>query len=614
MTYDQKNDPDDIGGTAKNIARGTKLSSSSAAVAKRKTLQKTKVNTATPEEKARIQNYLHHGPTAEYNNKKRRQDLKFDDQQLDMTLNDSHQHNNSKLTPHQQRALTKRKRMGDRVIKANIDRMETKRLEAAIAATDAEVVLHTEQSGFIETETEMERTYKMTQGQLKQHLDEQTARHIYDLNLDQYSPYGMNYDRSGRCGILYGKNGGHVALMDMHTLSLKTEFHLQEKLRSAVFLHNTTLFAVAQQKHVFIYDDSGVQIHHLTEHQDIFQMEFLPHHWLLSTIGRTGYLKYQDTSTGELVSTHRTKLGACYVMTLNKSNAIIHCGHLNGVVTLWSPANSEYLVKMLCHKGGPVHSLAVDQSGRYMVTGGADSQIKIWDLRMYKETHAYFSRGGAPTSMDISQKGVLGIGHGSHTTFWSPDAIKYKVKDPYMGHFLNGKGPVESLRFRPFEDICGIGHAKGFSSIVIPGSGEPNLDSLEYNTNPFQDTKQRREAEVRALLDKLNPNMIALDPDVIATVEESDLHRVAERKQQLEEEANKKKELQGEEKPKEKKRMRGKSKIKKKLARKHKNIIDANVLKLKDAIEKEKAEKVALKTGVSEKSETAPIALKRFFK
>jgi U3 small nucleolar RNA-associated protein 7 len=251
-----------------------------------------------------------------------------------------------------------------------------------------------------------------------------------------------------------------------------------------------------------------------------------------------------------------------------------------------------------------------------MVTGGADSQVKIWDLRMYKETHSYYTQGGAPTSLDISQKGVLGIGHGSNTTFWGPDAIRYKVKDPYMSHRLGGKGPVETLRFRPFEDVCGIGHSKGLSSIVIPGSGEPNLDSMEYNLNPFQDTKQRREAEVRSLMDKLSPSMISLDPDIIGTVEEGDVHTRHERQKQLEAEANEKKLAEGEVKVKEKKRMRGRNKIKKKLARKKKNVIDDNVLKLREARDVEKAER-AKESNPEQANETKvdqPSALKRFFK
>jgi len=139
------------------------------------------------------------------------------------------------LTPHQQRSLLKRKRTRDRAVRADLNRLENKRLEAAVAAVDAELILHTEQSGFIEPETEMERTYKLSQMQLKNHLDEQTSRQIFYLKLDQYNPYGMNYDRSGRYGLLYGKNGGHIALMDMHTLSLKTEFFLNERVRDAIY-------------------------------------------------------------------------------------------------------------------------------------------------------------------------------------------------------------------------------------------------------------------------------------------------------------------------------------------------------------------------------------------
>lgn len=604
-----RSDKDNIGGT-NFIARGSTKSESNK---KRKELLENKVAKVTDEERQRISDYFNNGASAGYHNKRRRDALHKDD---------CNPQNLDKLNHHQQRALQKRKRLSDRGMKADISRKETKRLEAAIAAADAELVLHTESSGFIEVETEMERTYKLSQIELKNHLDEQTSRHIYDLTLDTYSPYGCNYDRSGRCGLLYGKNGGHIAVMDMHTTSLKTEFHLNERVRDATFLHNTTLFAVAQQKHAFIYDDSGVEIHRMSEHQDIFQMQFLPHHWLLSTIGRSGYLKYHDTSTGELVSTHRTKLGPCSVMRQNPSNAVIHCGHVNGVVTLWSPANSEYLVKMLCHKGAAIQSMAIDKSGFYMVTGGADSQVKIWDLRMYKETHAYYTKGGIPSTIDISQKGVIGIGHGVHTTFWSPEALKTKVKDPYMSHSIAGKGPIESLRFRPFEDVCGIGHAKGFSSIVIPGSGEPNLDSMEYNLNPHQDSKQRREGEVRALLDKLSPDMISLDPDVIGTVEESNHHTKVERLKQLEEDANEKRLKEGEpEKPKEKKRMRGRNKIQKKLNRKRKNIIDENKLKLKEMLEEQKAQKTAEKKKESSSESAAAVvtnnasgALQRFFK
>ena len=330
-------------------------------------------------------------------------------------------------------------------------------------------------------------------------------------------------------------------------------------------------------------------------------------------------LQYQDTSTGELITQHRTKMGPCGVIRQNPFNSVIHLGHTNGTVTLWSPSSSEYLVKMLCHRGSPVTSLAMDRSGRYMVTGGGDSKVKVWDLRMYKEVHSYNTFGGAPTCVDISQTGILGIGHGCHTTFWRPEALHTKMKEPYMKHQLSGKG-VESLRFRPFEDVCGIGHTLGISSIVIPGSGEPNLDSMEHFTNPYMDTKQRREAEVRSLLEKLSPDMIALDPDAIGSVEESNLIQRRQRMRHMAEEADARKaeEAEAAKNKKEKKRMRGRSKIAKKLARKQKNIIDDNVLKLKELREKEKAEREVQRAAErgdesGDVDDETPSALKRFF-
>jgi hypothetical protein len=46
-----------------------------------------------------------------------------------------------------------------------------------------------------------------------------------------------------------------------------------------------------------------------------------------------------------------------------------------------------------------------------------------------------------------------------------------------------------------------IGHAKGLSSILVPGAGEPKFDSAE--ADPFENRKGRQEREVRALLDKV---------------------------------------------------------------------------------------------------------------
>jgi U3 small nucleolar RNA-associated protein 7 len=512
----------------------------------------------------------------------------------------------AKLNNYQKRALGQRIFRTDKAVKAKLQVYKTKRYEAAVAAADAQTILHTETPGMLETEHEMERTTSLSQVELKRnHLDEQTAKQIYDLALP-YSPYGCKFDRSGRYSIIYGQRG-HLALMDAYHMSLHTEFHVKERVRDATFLHNFSLVAVAQTNHVYIYDDVGTEIHKLNDMNDPFAIDFLPYHWLLAGIGRSGHLKYQDTSTGQLVCSHKTKMGPCQVLRQNPSNAVMHLGHSNGTVTLWSPASSQFLAKILCHKGAPITSMAIDMSGNCMVTGGADRQIKVWDIRKFQSTHSYFVPAGVPTSLDISQRGILGIGHATHTTFWSPEALTRKCKDPYMHHHVPSCGSVETLRFRPFEDVCAIGHGKGMSSIVIPGSAEANLDTTEYNLNPFQDKRQRREAEVRALLDKLDSNMITLDPSEIGGIEESTPEARQERLNDIQELANASKK-----KKKQKAKKRGRSKIQTQLRRKQRNVVDDQVLKLREARGKEKAAEQG-EPQERKAEELAPKALQRFF-
>lgn len=164
---------------------------------------------------------------------------------------------------------------------------------------------------------------------------------------------------------------------------------------------------MAQKKYVYIYDRNGVELHCLKKHVEVSHMEFLPYHFLLATLGISSNLKYQDVSTGQLVSEIHTKGGAPCSMTQNPWNAICHIGHQNGTVTLWSPNSSEPLVKLLAHKG-PIRSLAVDREGRYMVSAGQDKKMAVWDIRMFKEVNSYFTRTPA-SSVAISDTGLTAV-------------------------------------------------------------------------------------------------------------------------------------------------------------------------------------------------------------
>lgn len=151
-------------------------------------------------------------------------------------------------------------------------------------------------------------------------------------------------------------------------------------------------------------------------------------------------------------------------MCQNPDNAIMHLGHANGTVTLWSPSMTTPLVKMLCHNG-PVKDVTVTNSGYHMATSGLDGQVKIWDLRTYKLLDAYFSPTPAST-LEYSQTGLLAVGSANRISVWK-DLLKGKQKEPYMTSTM--KSTVDGFKFCPFEDVLGVGHEKGFSTLIIPG-------------------------------------------------------------------------------------------------------------------------------------------------
>ena len=489
----------------------------------------------------------------------------------------------------------------DKKLRSNLKTLEHKYKDATLKAKDAEILLENE-SGFLEPEGELERTYKVRQDEIKSDVAVETAKKGFELKLEGLGPYVCDYTRNGR-GLLLAGRKGHVATMDWRGGTLGCELQLQETVRDAKWLHNDQYFAVAQKKYTYIYDHAGVELHCLRKHIEVTNMEFLPYHFLLATVGNAGYLKYTDTSTGQMVIEMPTKQGSPTAMAQNPSNALLHVGAQNGTVSLWSPNSTTPLVKLLAHRG-PVRAMAVDREGRHMVSAGQDLKMGVWDLRMWKEVNNYFLRQPG-SSIAISDRGLVGVGWGTQTSVWrglfdTATEDQEKVQAPYMGWGGEGRR-VERVRWCPFEDILGISHDRGFSSIVVPGAGEPNYDALELN--PYENTKQRQEAEVKALLNKLQPEMISLNPNYVGNL---DLASAAERK----------KEADLDRKPEDplskiKNRGRGKnSSLRKYLRKKGKrNVIDETRLKV-DALRMEQNKKA--RTNLKKHEEDLGPALARF--
>ncbi|KII85462.1 hypothetical protein PLICRDRAFT_115928 [Plicaturopsis crispa FD-325 SS-3] len=383
---------------------------------------------------------------------------------------------------------------------------------------DAEMLL-SDEAGKMEEEGEMEKTWRVGQDEIARGAGQEAAKGRREWKLEG-GPYRSRYTRNGRHLAIAG-NSGHVATFDWQTGTLHTELQLQETCRDITFLHDQSHFAVAQKKYVYIYDRDGVELHCLKSHLEPTRLEFLRYHWLLASIGNAGYLKYQDTSTGQLLVEHRTKFGACNTMTQNQHNAVIHLGHQNGTVTLWTPNLPHPAVQLLAHLG-PVISASVDPSsgGRYMATAGQDGTVKVWDCRNWKGSVREWTARGGGAELEWSAKGSLAVATGGSVNVYTTPSIQtsFPGRTPpplYMTHPIPHR-PLTSVRFAPFQDILTIGHSAGLSSILVPGSGEPNFDSAE--ADPFENKKARREREVKGLLDKIQPDMITLDPEFIGSL------------------------------------------------------------------------------------------------
>ncbi|KAJ0582737.1 putative transcription factor WD40-like family [Helianthus annuus] len=399
----------------------------------------------------------------------------------------------------------------DKKLKGQLANKEELFKKSANAAAKAEKWLMQTEEGRLEPEG-LEKTWRFNQQSIANEVDVASRKNQFDLVLPDLGPYTLDYTSSGRYMLSAGRKG-HLSIIDLHTLKPIKDMQVRETVRDAVFLHNELFFAAAQKKYTYIYNRAGTELHCLKEHGAVLKLQFLKNHFLLSSINKAGHLHYQDITTGQMIGNYRSRLGRSDVLQLNPYNSVLASGHSGGTVCMWKPTSQAPLVEMLCHRG-PVTAVAFHPNGHLMATAGMDKKLKIWDLRTYKPVQTL---PGLAKSIDFSQKGMLATSTGSFVqvlaTSDSQDYGRYMIHTMAKGYQIN------KVLFRPYEDVLGIGHSSGLSSILIPGSGEPNFDS--WVANPYETVKQRREKEVRVLLDKLPPESIMLDPTQIGNLRNS---------------------------------------------------------------------------------------------
>ncbi|ETO26012.1 U3 snoRNP-associated protein Utp7 [Reticulomyxa filosa] len=452
-------------------------------------------------------------------------------------------------------------------------RMEVKKIahDKRALRTMIEETTSTQVGGIVPTGSE--KTFELSQSDIKSHVNLNTAKKHFDLKLEGHAPYRLSYTRNGSY-LCLGGSKGHLAILrwkDFRLISEEyfgsidnTTFKTGDYIFDVQFCMNESMLACAQREAVYIYNAKCVETHVLRRSMSFpLKLQFLPYHFLLTSIvtqstilfffffpddckeapelefffymkkkkGLHGRLVYLDISTGRVASTRNTNLGECDMMCANQSNAVIHLGHNNGIVTLWTPTNEKPVVSMLCHKSR-IRGLAVDYKGNTMATSDSVGNLKVWDLRTYRELISYKS-GGMVTSCTFSQKGLLAFSTGRRALIWNLNngylpcdeagrsELNWKQQRMYLQHTLP-RQLIYDLKFCPYEDILGIGHTGGFTSIIVPGSGEPNFDIFE--ADPFETRKQSKDRIVYQLLDKLSPDMIQLDKHFVGSLPNKNTH------------------------------------------------------------------------------------------
>lgn len=139
--------------------------------------------------------------------------------------------------------------------------------------------LEQENEGYLVPENEREKTLKISQEYLKENLAKYNVDNVFDLKL-QSGPYSIDYSRNGTHLLLAGEKG-HIAMMNWREKNLECEIQIGEKIRAACFMHNETMFAVAQRKKLYIYDRQGIELHNLDYHPYPKFLQYLPYHFLL---------------------------------------------------------------------------------------------------------------------------------------------------------------------------------------------------------------------------------------------------------------------------------------------------------------------------------------------
>eukprot|EP00792_Barthelona_sp_PAP020_P004938 TRINITY_DN241_c0_g1_i1.p1 TRINITY_DN241_c0_g1~~TRINITY_DN241_c0_g1_i1.p1 ORF type:complete len:496 (-),score=97.99 TRINITY_DN241_c0_g1_i1:131-1588(-) len=460
--------------------------------------------------------------------------------------------------------------------------------------------------GYLEAD-EGEKTYRISQSNIRKHVDKRTQKKLFRYNLS-FGPYHLDFSLNGQQMLLSGEKG-HVSLYNWHKNEKLCEFQTKKTISKCKILGDTDLFGLClPNDEVRIYDGVGREIHRLSHHKNPIDINYLPYHYLLNTISLSGHILWQDISTGEIAASYpcasRVNRSSLRCLANSPKTAVSYVGHSNGTVSLWSPRIGNPEIQLKAHNG-PISNIAVSNNGFNFITVAVDGRISLWDERNFKSISSWNLKV-PPSSIDLSQKNCLAVASGSkvsiYNNIFSSEVYKKQGAGVYMTERFSGDS-IMDVRFCPYEDFLGLGMRKGVCSMIVPGSAESNYDTFEHNL--YESKRQKREGRVKRILDKIPADMIGVNLK-LGNIRQNENERV--QKLQMMEDLHQnidstevKKQLA---EKREKRRMRGKSKSMKRYLRKQTFVNSWKKVHIEEKLAKEDRLK-ELETNPKEKTKDA---------
>ncbi|MEA3501896.1 MAG: WD40 repeat domain-containing protein [Actinomycetota bacterium] len=234
-----------------------------------------------------------------------------------------------------------------------------------------------------------------------------------------------------------------------------------------------------------------------------------------------GTVRLWDTLTGSEVARLRAG-GGVHAIAMTPDGRYVLCGSEDRTIRVWDIREilsrvartgrmRHRAIRTLRGHTYPVNSLRIDPAGKYAYSGGADTVLKVWDLRTWSEVASLVGHGGRVLAVDVSLDGRTLISGDSveYLRIWDSGAVlESPVQHGHAGPILalaatrDGKYAVSASDDRTvrvwdvergLETACLTGHEEGVHAVAVLPDGRTAISGgRDGKLNVWSLTRKRR--------------------------------------------------------------------------------------------------------------------------